>query len=76
MKSVSQYLNEVPQYIDSKRLCEIMGISSSTVRRRHSVNDPGYDPNFPQKIYIGERIVRYDLADVLRYLKEKKQCNF
>lgn len=69
MHNLSQHLKQFPQYITNDQLCEILKISPSTLRRRKEPSDPGYDPNFPVTHYFGKRLPRYELADVLRYLK-------
>lgn len=73
MKTLNQYLYETPQFITRSKLCEIVAISLSTLDRRQSPNHPGYDPNFPPKHYFGERSPRYDLAEVLVYLKNRRR---
>ena len=46
------------KYLDEKQLCAYLGISRSTIRRWMVVH------NLPRPVHLGERCVRWRLADI------------
>lgn len=59
------------QLVPLKSLCARLRISRPTAYRRQNPRSQYYDPDFPEKICLGGRTVRYAVADIDNYLKCK-----
>lgn len=58
--------------ITNQELCCLTGLSRSTSYNKTDRSNPYYDPDFPVRISIGRRAVRYSLIATLRWIHLKK----
>ncbi|MCA8901245.1 MAG: AlpA family phage regulatory protein [Hyphomonas sp.] len=56
------------QLIPMKQLCDRCGICPSTAYKLRRT-----DSEFPQPVMLGQRLVRYKLSDVERYIEIRQQ---
>lgn len=64
MMGMHQQANQ--QYVSTRRICFVLGISRSTLWRLSKRTD------FPKKIAIGNRLVRYDLSEVTTWARTQR----
>ncbi|WP_176463915.1 helix-turn-helix transcriptional regulator [Bordetella genomosp. 11] len=57
--------------IKIKRLTEITQLCRASIYSRYNVSSSSFDPDFPPRIYLSPRTVRWKLGDVLAWIERR-----
>lgn len=59
--------------LNRQQVADLLGYQVRTLDNIYNPNHPSFNPNFPLKIIIGKRTVRWDASEVEEYIAIAKQ---